>query len=960
MRRWFRRPADRPQAPARDESISAQGDISGIASTGDYVTNVQAKQATVLPAEVFRPVSEVAAPPGLMNLPVRPELFVGRDEAVADLRAALAAGSGVVVVAVVGLGGVGKSTLAARYAATCPGDHSVVWWITADTPAAIDTGLAALAVAMQPALSRALPLEALREWALQWLACHDEWLLVLDNVNDPADIAPLTGRVSTGRFLVTSRLAVGWHAVASSVVRLDVISTENAVVMLTRIAPGKADGAGELCAELGCLPLAIEQAGAYLAETAIGPRAYLALLAEYPAVMFESAAAAYDPERTIARIWRVTLDRLADDPLVGQVLRIVAWYAPDPFPRALLNALAAPPDLHHAIGQLAAYSMLTANDTTITVHRLVQSVARTPDAADPHRAAARIDEARTRATTLLDGAIPPAWADPAAWPTWRTLLPHIDALTDHAPADTDTATMAHLLNQSGLFFINQGAPARAIRFLHRSLTDRRRVLGEDHPDTLASRNNLAGAYQEVGDLGRAIPLLQHGLTECVRVLGKDHPDTLRSRNNLAGAYRDAGDLGQAISLYEQTLTDRRRVLGKDHPDTLTTRNNLAHAFQKAGDLGRAIPLYEQTLTDRRQVLGEDHPDTLTSRNNLISAYHEAGDLGRAIPLNEQTLTDSVRVLGEDHPETLRSRNNLAYAYQEAGDLGRAITLYQQALADCVRVLGEDHPTTLTSRNNLAGAYQLAGGLGRATALYEQTLTDQRRVLGEDHPDTLTSRSNLAYSYQAAGDLGRAIALYQQALTDCIRALGEDHPTTLTTRNNLAHAYQEAGDLGRAIPLYQQALTDCIRVLGEDHPTTLTTRNNLAHAYHKAGDLRRAIPLYQQALTDCIRVLGEDHPTTLTTRNNLAGAYRATGDLDRAIPLNEEALTDCIRVLGEDHPTTLTSRINLADTYMAAGDLDRAVPLNQEALADCIRVLGEDHPTTVLARRKLAAARQQRE
>jgi hypothetical protein len=103
MRRRSKRPADGPQSPASDGSISARGDISGIASTGDYATNVQAEQATVLPAEVFRPVSEVAAPPGLVNLPVRPRLFVGRDEVLADLRAALTAGSGVVTVA--GLGG---------------------------------------------------------------------------------------------------------------------------------------------------------------------------------------------------------------------------------------------------------------------------------------------------------------------------------------------------------------------------------------------------------------------------------------------------------------------------------------------------------------------------------------------------------------------------------------------------------------------------------------------------------------------------------------------------------------------------------------------------------------------------------------------------------------------------------------------------------------------------------------
>ena len=912
MRRRSRRPAGGPPPPVRDGSISAAGDISGIASTGDNVINVQ---ATVLPP--FRPASEVAAPPGLVTLPVRPDLFVGREEVLADLRAALTAGSGVVVVA--GLGGVGKSTLAARYAATCSGDHAVAWWITADTPAAIDAGLAALAVALQPTLSRALPLEALREWALQWLACHDGWLLVLDNVNNPADIAPLAGRIATGRFLITSRLAVGWHAITSSVVRLDVLSVDNAVDLLTRIAPGQTDGAEELCAELGCLPLAIEQAGAYLAETAISPRAYLALLAGYPAAMFESMAVAGDPGRTIARIWRVTLDRLADDPLAGQVLRIVAWYAPDPIPRALLNALADPPDLHRAIGRLAAYSMLTTgDDVTITVHRLVQAVARTPDAADPHRAPALINDARTQATTLLDGAIPPAWDDPAAWPTWRTLLPHIDALAGHAPADTDTAATGRLLNQAGLFLDNQGAPARAIRFLHRALLARQRVLGKDHPDTLTSRNNLAHAYQSAGDLGRAIPL------------------------------------------FEQTLTDRRRVLGKDHPDTLGSRNNLARAYRAAGDLSRAIPLYEQTLADCVRVLGEDHPSTLTSRNNLAYAYHEAGDLGRAIPLYEKALADCVRVLGEDHPSTLTSRNNLAGAYQAAGDLGRAIALFKHAHTDCVRVLGKDHPTTLTSRNNLAGAYRAAGNLSRAIPLHEQTLTDSIRVLGEDHPSTLASRNNLAGAYQAAGDLSRAVPLHEKVLTDSVRVLGEDHPTTLTSRNDLAYAYRAAGDLGRAVPLFEQTLADCVRVLGEDHPSTLGSRNNLAGAYQAAGDLGRAVPLFEQTLADCVRVLGEDHPSTLGSRNNLAGAYQAAGDLGRAILLFEQTLADCVRVLGEDHPSTLTSRNNLAGAYQAAGDLGRAVPLFEQTLADCVRVLGEDHPASALVRDTLVAARRQRE
>lgn len=197
MSRRARRRKDDPQIqapPAPDRSIVADRDISGIASTGDYATNVQYR----LPAEAFTPMAELAVPPGLANLPAHAGLFVGRTEALARLDAALAAPGGAVVQAVHGLGGIGKSTLAAYWAANHTADHVLTWWITADTLTAIDTGLAALAVAMQPALSGALQLEALREQAVQWLAAHGGWLLILDNVIDPADVAPLLGRPPAG------------------------------------------------------------------------------------------------------------------------------------------------------------------------------------------------------------------------------------------------------------------------------------------------------------------------------------------------------------------------------------------------------------------------------------------------------------------------------------------------------------------------------------------------------------------------------------------------------------------------------------------------------------------------------------------------------------------------------------------------------------------------------------------
>ncbi|MBN6034056.1 FxSxx-COOH system tetratricopeptide repeat protein [Amycolatopsis sp. 195334CR] len=683
---------------------------------------------------------------GVGRIPEQPDVFVGRVQELARLEAAVAGSGGrAVVVAVQGLGGVGKSTLAARFAALHAGWFSPVWWVTADSAAALEAGLGELAGALAPE-AVVLPSEQRVELAVRWLATHQGWLLVLDNVTSPRDVAGLLGRVRTGTIVITSRQRSGWRAVET--VPLDVLTDDEAVRLLARIVWSEwpeADmaGADRLCEELGWLPLAVEQAGAYLAQTRTSPAGYLELLARFPARMFTATAEGGDAQRTMARVWHVTLDHLAATPAAGQVLRQLAWYAPDGIPRALLAGAVVEPELSEALGRLAAYSMITLTGDTVAVHRLVQAVTRTPDLTDPHRQPADIATARDTTTTTLATTL--ANLDPhtpADWPTYRMALPHARVLLENTTPDTDTDQASRVLNELGAYLKGQGDVSTAIDYYSRACDSHQRLHGPDHPATLLSRNNLASAYESAGDLDRAIPLYQATLAERERVLGPDHLHTLLSRNNLASAYESAGDLDRAIPLYQATLAERERVLGPDHPDTLLSRNNLASAYQSAGDLDRAIPLHQATLAERERVLGPDHPHTLSSRNNLAGAYQSAGDLDRAIPLHEATLADSQRVLGPDHPHTLSSRNNLAYGYQSAGDLDRAIPLYEATLADSQRVLGPDHPDTLLSRNNLAYGYQSAGDLDRAIPLYEATLADSERVLGPDHPTTQIIRSNL--------------------------------------------------------------------------------------------------------------------------------------------------------------------------------------------------------------------------
>lgn len=336
-----------------ERSIAAGGGISGIALTGDNNTLIHIEPAAMVPPEAFAPASLVEAPAALSNLPLRSTLFVGRTQVAKRLDSFLEARGGVVVVH--GLGGMGKSTLAAHWAATRASGHNPIWWITADSPEGVNAGLAAFAVALQPVLADALSSEALTERALQWLAAHTCWLLILDNVNDPKEVAPLLGRVPGGHVLITTRRATGWQGIATPV-GLDVLEPDEAVDLLTRFATDAedrfSDGADELCRELGYLPLAIEQAGAFLAETGTGPRDYLELLARYPAQMYENAATGVPVERTIARIWQVTLERLSDQPLAAGLLRIMAWFAPADIPGASLRVSQILP---HSLARSAAW-----------------------------------------------------------------------------------------------------------------------------------------------------------------------------------------------------------------------------------------------------------------------------------------------------------------------------------------------------------------------------------------------------------------------------------------------------------------------------------------------------------------------------------------------------------------------------------------------------------------------------
>lgn len=336
-------------------------------------------------------------------------------------------------------------------------------------------------------------------------------------------------------------------------------------------------------------------------------------------------------QHTVATTWSLALQRLQQgEPAAVDLLTLASFVAPDDLPLPLvaahhdqlpepLRAAAGDPlALADAVAALRRYSLIRVVADGLYVHRLLQTVVRTGLDDGAKRAWA------ATAVRLLSASWPSQSDSVAAWPDCQRLLPHVLAVGDHSH-DLEVASAAGwlwVLHQAAVYLWSRGQNRQARPLQEHALAGLRRVLGDDHPDTLHSLNDLAAIRRDLGDLEDARELFEQALAARRRVLGDDHHDTLWSMHGLGMTLQAVGELQAARQLHEHVLTARRQVLGDDHPTTLTSMSNLAETYRALGDLQHARALHQKTLTARRRVLGDDHPDTVTSVSNLAAVRRE--------------------------------------------------------------------------------------------------------------------------------------------------------------------------------------------------------------------------------------------------------------------------------------------------------------------------------------------------
>ncbi|GAA2596450.1 tetratricopeptide repeat protein [Streptomyces axinellae] len=933
-------------------SIAADA-LSGFANTGDHVS------VTVLTQQDLHSAKEVSAPPHSGNLPYASgRVFVGRDAQLATLCELFRPHQGVEQTrshVVHGMGGIGKSTLAVHYAHRNREHYSLIWWINADSPAQIDVSLAALAAYLHPQWAAGVGVKARAAWASVWLQWHPGWLLIFDNVDEPRDAEPYLGGLTGGHHLITSRRAHGWSSARA--VGLDVFDDTSAADFLYELACGEppdrrgpqyAD-ARALATALGNLPLALHQAGAYVRQTGTTLVSFYNDLG----LMLDEAASGIDPERTIARVWNVTLAAVEEQSHAAiTLLYALAWLSPDDCPRGLLATLF--PDgrtLNKALGVLATYNLVHLTGPSVRIHRLLQlTLRRTPDPTGLSLTAPPAARGRAEATRVLRHALyPEGAARPAPEATWELCLPHLLVLVSTAPDDYDDAPALPLYLDAAERLHELRLDDKALPLWEGIMRVYERTFPPETPEVLHARHRMAGALAESGESHRASGLLDGVVADRAELLGADHPDTLESLHDLGACRVEEGDIRSGEAVLARAAQARERVLGRGHPQTLKSRGYLAACYAAQRRPDEAVTLLEQVAAESAHVLGPDHLDTLEYRVLLAASLMVTSRLDEAVRLHEAVTADCERVLGGDDPHTLSARTDLSWYYSMTGRTQEAIALQERVVHDYERVFGTVHPDTVTARVKWADRYRHGGQKEAAAALLEVAVADCARHLGADHSHTLRARATLADCYKETERVADALVLGEELVADYARVFGADHHESLEARSRLADIYMHADRLEEAISLHEQVLADFSRALGVDNFFTVTARLTLAMDYFQAERFADVVGI-GESVTAALG--GGAHLLTPYLSYMLTASYAALGNMDEAIAQGVQALAYFEHIQGPDHPDMLLLRRFLSDCYWAAGQQEKAIELEEQLLVDSERVLGPDHPDTVQVREDL--------
>ncbi|KAF1974637.1 TPR-like protein [Bimuria novae-zelandiae CBS 107.79] len=796
-------------------------------------------------------------------------------------------------VALVGLGGVGKSQLAVEYSYRVREKSPATWvfWVHASSRARFEEGYRKIAERGklsgwdQPDVDILKPVH-------NWLCdeANGHWVMIIDNADDlsvfprptqrrngskddvssnaAASLLELLPQSPNGSILITSRsrdVAFRLTGSYADIIRVQPMDQAHALALLRNKLDGnfEQDDAAALVEALDYMPLAIAQAAAYIGQRA--PRAtvsrYLQDLrkgdrdrAKLLEMDMEDSRRDGTASNSIIATWQISFEHiLRARPSATRLLSLMSLFDRQGIPDSLLGGRYqkdndASPDFKDDLNTLTSFS-LVATDVDghqFEMHRLVQFSTR-----KWLELQGELEVWRERYVRLMDDSYPVGRYE--NWKTCQALFPHAQATVACRPAGGSALeAWASVLFKAAWYADDMGNYNVAQEMGRGALEATEAALGAEHPHTLTSVSSLGSVLERQGKYDEAEAMHRRALQGQEKALGREHPDTLTSVSNLGSVLERQGKYDEAEAMHRRDLEGSEKVLGPEHPDTLTSRQ---------GKYDEAEAMHRRDLEGSEKVLGPEHPDTLTSASNLGSVLSRQGKYEEAEAMHQRALQGREKALGREHPHTLASVSNLGSVLERQGKYEEAEAMHQRALEGYEKALGREHPHTLTSVSNLGSVLERQGKYDEAEAMHRRALQGREKALGREHPHTLTSVSNLGSVLSRQGKYEEAEAMHRRALQEREKALGREHPHTLTNVSNLGSVLSRQGKYDEAEAMHWRALQGHEKALGREHPDTLTSVYHLAFLFHRMQHYSAAVGLYQRAYEGFVNVLGAQHPTT---------------------------------------------------------------------------------------------------
>ncbi|MFE0510637.1 FxSxx-COOH system tetratricopeptide repeat protein [Streptomyces sp. NPDC058964] len=795
------------------------------------------------------------------NLPPRNRNFTGRAAQLEVLEHHLSKSSATVVQeAILGMGGVGKTQLAIEYAYRRQSTYDIVWWIPAERPGQITQALVELArrLGLETTAEANIAIPAVRE-ALREGSPYSRWLLIFDNAESPEHVRPYFPHGGDGTILVTSRNR-RWSQTGESL-EVDVFTRPESIQLLHRSGPSWSHEDADMLAEaLGDLPLALEQAAAWRAETGMIASDYLRLFESRRSELLEVAPPP-DYSLPVAAAWNVSLDHLETRSLGAlRLLQLCSYFEPAPISRSILAdhgpsdidpaldpVLNDPLRLARAIREINRYSLARVDHRTnsIEMHRLVQRVLinrMTPE-----------EQVRMRegAHTLLATADPQTPQDPATWPRYAELYGHAVA---SGAIECRQPWVRELVMNAAKYLYFRGSHDDSLTFSEAAWMTWRTKFGEEDRTALQMGQWFSLMCQVVGRFADAATLADRLSEIYARTTPEDDEDALGALQLKAAVHRIEGEFTAGAESDRKAYERAVRSFGEDDPVTLSISDSLGRSLRAIGDFRQALELDRRTFDLKVRVFGSDHQQTLITQTNVAIGMGMAGHYIDARALYESLLKTYQQAWGHAHPSTIAAMRHLGEACRTAGDCVRAQELATEAYTEFTRRYGLTHPQSLASALTLSLALIANGDLTAAQARGIEACERYRQTYGRHHPHALSADVDLAVTLRLLNQLDDAHHLNTEALTAFTDHLGTDHPLTLVCAVNSASNLAALGRHEEATAKGRDTLDRCRATFGEDHPTTLVCAGNLSIDLAATGSELDAVTLREETLKRMERIL----------------------------------------------------------------------------------------------------------